>query len=615
MQRLLTLAVAAVLLAACESEAKTWYILPDGSGDTPSIQAGVNASELGDTLLLGPGVFRGAGNRDIEFLEQTDLHIRSLDGRERTIIDCESQASAFYINWFPGGQRRVHGKRWAPSLCLTGVTIRHAGAGTDRDAAFYWPDGWLELNDCVVEGSIGDVIGGGFYTNAYVRDSVVRDNEGAAYIGRGVLYLIDSQVLRNGKAICGSDLALIAENSLISDTRDAAVFVSAVSGVSLTNTTISRSRGSALIVDGGATIVGCTISDNRGGIRLESIGATIENTLFVGNGGGIEFVLDGKIMQSTLADNDIPTGALILAGSRSDVRISQSIVASNHAPTIYHCLEGQLTVDRTDIFANRGLFLVGQVDLTEVFSADPWFCNRFNDDYTLQAGSPCLPENSPTGTLVGALPQGCEPLIADLHLAPRALNVKSHDLLLVTFSVPGGSVDPSTVRLDGSLEPVSMVTQGGGRNKIRYRCEFDVRSLAALLPPGRAKTTVALTAQLEEGIPVRAIGELRLVGLPPAGVEIVESKTAPPIRPGIHSVTPNPFNPVTRIRYGVTQAGPARLVIYDVAGRVVARLIDENKPAGEYEVPWNADAVSSGVYFARLTTPEGAYTSKLIVVK
>ena len=94
-----------------------------------------------------------------------------------------------------------------------------------------------------------------------------------------------------------------------------------------------------------------------------------------------------------------------------------------------------------------------------------------------------------------------------------------------------------------------------------------------------------------------------------------ESTMDTPVRAGLISVAPNPFNPATRIRYGNAEPGEVRLVIYDVAGRVVDRLIDRDLVAGERDILWDAATVTSGVYFARLDTPDGVFTRKLVVVK
>jgi hypothetical protein len=70
------------------SAAETWYILPDGSGDAPTIQAGVDSAAVGDTVLLADGTYRGAGNRDVD-CDKT-IVIRSESGDWSLCkIDCD----------------------------------------------------------------------------------------------------------------------------------------------------------------------------------------------------------------------------------------------------------------------------------------------------------------------------------------------------------------------------------------------------------------------------------------------------------------------------------------------------------------------------------------------
>jgi hypothetical protein len=84
---------------------------------------------------------------------------------------------------------------------------------------------------------------------------------------------------------------------------------------------------------------------------------------------------------------------------------------------------------------------------------------------------------------------------------------------------------------------------------------------------------------------------------------------------------PNPFNPVTTIRYGLKQKGHVSLKIYDVDGRRVRTLVDEVQGAApERTIQWDGrnDAgrpVSSGVYFYRLVTSGFAESRKLVILK
>ncbi len=78
---------------------------------------------------------------------------------------------------------------------------------------------------------------------------------------------------------------------------------------------------------------------------------------------------------------------------------------------------------------------------------------------------------------------------------------------------------------------------------------------------------------------------------------------------------PNPFNPAVTLRFTLAAPGHARLAIYDAAGRRVALLIDELRPAGEQQVTWRAEGLPSGVYLSRLEGPETASAEKLILLR
>jgi hypothetical protein len=78
---------------------------------------------------------------------------------------------------------------------------------------------------------------------------------------------------------------------------------------------------------------------------------------------------------------------------------------------------------------------------------------------------------------------------------------------------------------------------------------------------------------------------------------------------------PNPFNPVTTIRFDIPKSSFVRLSVYDVTGREIEVLANENLSAGKYEVKWDAGKYSSGVYFYRLLTDGFVHTRKMTLVK
>lgn len=78
---------------------------------------------------------------------------------------------------------------------------------------------------------------------------------------------------------------------------------------------------------------------------------------------------------------------------------------------------------------------------------------------------------------------------------------------------------------------------------------------------------------------------------------------------------PNPFNPSTSIQYRVSSISQVILKVYDVLGNEVATLVNEQKPAGSYEVKFNAEGLSSGIYFYKLQAGSLLETKKMILMK
>lgn len=78
---------------------------------------------------------------------------------------------------------------------------------------------------------------------------------------------------------------------------------------------------------------------------------------------------------------------------------------------------------------------------------------------------------------------------------------------------------------------------------------------------------------------------------------------------------PNPFNPLTTIKYEIPERSFVSIKIYDVLGNAIATLVDEEKPAGSYEVLFNGRELSSGIYFYTLTSGNFMNTKKLILLK
>ena len=93
-----------------------------------------------------------------------------------------------------------------------------------------------------------------------------------------------------------------------------------------------------------------------------------------------------------------------------------------------------------------------------------------------------------------------------------------------------------------------------------------------------------------------------------------------PKRFSLHNNFPNPFNPVTTLRYDLPENGHVNITIYDMLGREVKTLINQTQDAGYKSVIWNATndydkPVSAGIYLYQVQVGEYISTKKMVLLK
>ena len=170
--------------------------------------------------------------------------------------------------------------------------------------------------------------------------------------------------------------------------------------------------------------------------------------------------------------------------------------------------------------------------------------------------------------------------------AYSSVNYTTMNLDTFSFVIPGSSAG-TTVQYyfaaqDIALPTAKMSTLPAGGSGIN--------------PPG---TTAPGTAfQFTVGI----------VGIEPVSGEI-------PSVFKLFSNYPNPFNPITKIKFDIAKNTNAKLLVYDVLGRVVETLVNGELKAGRYEVDFDGYSLSSGVYFYKLVTNDYVDTKKMLMIK
>jgi hypothetical protein len=78
---------------------------------------------------------------------------------------------------------------------------------------------------------------------------------------------------------------------------------------------------------------------------------------------------------------------------------------------------------------------------------------------------------------------------------------------------------------------------------------------------------------------------------------------------------PNPFNPSTTIHFSVPSSEFVTLKVFDVLGNEVATLVNEEQPAGNYEIEFSPAGLSSGIYFYKLHAGSFVETKKMILIR
>ena len=191
-------------------------------------------------------------------------------------------------------------------------------------------------------------------------------------------------------------------------------------------------------------------------------------------------------------------------------------------------------------------------------------------------------------------------------------NVNKFDVIEPYAGMPGNEVAVEYVKLDMTPLPAGVAytnpTTGYQTVALGFGMEFMMDSL---LPSGYYATGVADRANLMGNI-------MAYFNKTPTAdpTDVVDGG----FRNMLSHASPNPFNPVTKIAYSIREAGPVTIEVYNVAGRVVRTLLNNELDAGSGYVMWNGtndsgEKCASGVYFYRIQAPGFEASNKMVMLK
>ena len=123
--------------------------------------------------------------------------------------------------------------------------------------------------------------------------------------------------------------------------------------------------------------------------------------------------------------------------------------------------------------------------------------------------------------------------------------------------------------------------------------------------------TVTVTGKGSNGTPIH----FRPITLNVTPVGLVKNNESIPKDFVLYQNYPNPFNPTTSIRFDIPKSGMVKLSVYDVSGKLITNLINSNYEAGKYSATFNAENVSSGIYFYKIEAAGFTDVKRMILIK
>lgn len=323
-----------------------------------TIQHGLDAAAVGDTVLVGPGTYTGSGNRDLDFAGK-NLVLRAAAGAASTVIDCMASASS------PARAIRFHSGEDHAAV-VEGFTLQN-GFAVDYGGGILCDNASPRIVACVI-----------------ANNSTAHSGDGAGIACFFSTASVEGCVLRGNQAVLGAGGGMLLSHS----------------NVALADCVFEANQG----------VWGC-------GLYCEMSRAGLDRCTFLANEG----VFDGALACAGLSTVAVRactfafnvTSAADQAGGlgvsrNSSATLQATIIAFSAQGCGVSCDAGSMVaLVCCDLFQNAGGDWVGcvadQAGANGNFTADPYFCDPVVDDLHLRNDSPCLPGQHPGGATCGLI--------------------------------------------------------------------------------------------------------------------------------------------------------------------------------------------------------------------
>jgi hypothetical protein len=369
-------------------------------GEEPTIQAGIDAAQERDTVLVAPGTYTGDGNRDLRF-RGVNLALKSSDGAAATIIDCQGGYMdnhwGFYLDGFEDS-----------TALIEGFTIKNSY--TDELGAIYLTTSSPTIAGCIIT-----------------------ENEGS-----GIMAVSDNFKWANRQKIH-------IDNCTITNNTAHGIFTFSHADIINCLVSYNNMSGIYLLWPDSINVIGCLVRGNtQNGLYISTMSSghyDISNNTFVGNNDGIYSYWEPPkaLYEATISPMPATTP------------ISRNIFAYNRQYGAH--LDGMSIsgFGCNDAFGNVvgdwypiGTYYPHAGDTFGNISADPIFCDTVAGDFQISSTSSCVPAHNSCRVLMGAFGIGCDFICGDAN-SDSKLNLLDISYLINYLYRSGSAPNPITI--------------------------------------------------------------------------------------------------------------------------------------------------------------------------
>ena len=235
--------------------------------DQPTIQAGIDIAENGDTVLVDDGIYKGEGNVNIDF-KGKQITLKSRNGADATIIDCEKKLET---------RGFIFQNDETVDSVLDGFTIKHGDHtfGGGLNLSYASPT----IKNCIIDSNQARKngnwtgFGGGIYifnADPIITDCIFIRNKAPNFSSGAIC--VDGEFMRHGVVLKEDQATPTIENCTITDNFGIGIYVQAFANPIINECIISKNSGRGIVYSHYARtsnpITKCRIEQNRGGLGV-----------------------------------------------------------------------------------------------------------------------------------------------------------------------------------------------------------------------------------------------------------------------------------------------------------------------------------------------------------